>query len=376
MIYFDNGATSYPKPKSVLNAYAAAMRLYSFNSGRGGYRQSVTAAEKIYETREKIAAMIGAQPQNVAFTKNCTEALNIAICGSITPGCHVIISSLEHNSVWRVVSNLQKEGKITFDIADFDFDFDKCAGNFERLIKPETRLIVCMSASNVFGVVFPIEKIGNIAKKHGVRFAVDAAQSAGVMPINMKKDNVDIICAPGHKCLCGPMGTGFIALGDNVELKPLLAGGTGSDSLNSAQPDFMPDRLEAGTLNNPGIIALGSGIDYINKRKMSNVYSYELFLAQSLYDGLSSIPSAVLYCPRPSENHNVPLISFNIKNIKSEKTAAFLAENDIAVRAGYHCSPLAHGFFGTLGSGTVRLCPSAFNTLNECEIFLNTVKKL
>lgn len=194
------------------------------------------------------------------------------------------------------------------------------------------------------------------------------------MPINMKKDNVDIICAPGHKCLCGPMGTGFIALGDNVELKPILVGGTGSDSLNSAQPDFMPDRLEAGTLNNPGIIALGSGIDYINKRKMSNVYSYELFLAQRLYDGLSSIPSAVLYCPRPSENHNVPLISFNIKNIKSEKTAAFLAENDIAVRAGYHCSPLAHGFFGTLGSGTVRLCPSAFNTLNECEIFLNTVK--
>ena len=141
MIYFDNGATSYPKPKSVLNAYAAAMRLYSFNAGRGGYKQSVTAAEKIYETREKIAAMVGAQPQNVAFTKNCTEALNIAICGSITPGSHVIISSLEHNSVWRVVSNLQKEGKITFDIADFDFDFDKCAGNFEQLIKPETRLI-------------------------------------------------------------------------------------------------------------------------------------------------------------------------------------------------------------------------------------------
>lgn len=186
---------------------------------------------------------------------------------------------------------------------------------------------------------------------------------------------MDIICAPGHKCLCGPMGTGFIALGDNVELKPILVGGTGSDSLNSAQPDFMPDRLEAGTLNNPGIIALGSGIDYINKRKMSNVYSYELFLAQRLYDGLSSIPSAVLYCPRPSENHNVPLISFNIKNIKSEKTAAFLAENDIAVRAGYHCSPLAHGFFGTLGSGTVRLCPSAFNTLNECEIFFEYCKK-
>lgn len=228
-------------------------------------------------------------------------------------------------SIIRFVALFQifKRGKITFDIADFDFDFDKCAGNFERLIKPETRLIVCMSASNVFGVVFPIEK-SVISQKTRCSLCCRCGSVRRRDANKYEKDNVDIICAPGHKCLCGPMGTGFIALGDNVELKPILVGGTGSDSLNSAQPDFMPDRLEAGTLNNPGIIALGSGIDYINKRKMSNVYSYELFLAQRLYDGLSSIPSAVLYCPRPSENHNVPLISFNIKNIKSEKLRRFL----------------------------------------------------
>ena len=376
MIYLDNGATSYPKPRSVLNSYAAAMRLHGFNSGRGGYKQSVAAAEKIYETREKLADMFGAQPQNIAFTKNCTEALNIAINGSIFPGCRVIISSLEHNSVWRVVSKLQKEGRISLDIADYDFDEDKCAANFEKLIKPETALIVCMSASNVFGVTFPVAKIGKIAKKHGVRFIVDAAQSAGVLPLNLQKDNVDIVCAPGHKCLYGPMGTGFIALGKDVDVAPFAVGGTGSSSLDSAQPDYMPDKLEAGTLNNPGIIALGAGIDYINKRKMSTIYSHELALAQSLYDGLSAMPNALLYCPRPENGKNVPLLSFNLKDIKSEKVAAFLADNDIAVRAGYHCSPLAHGFFGTLASGTVRLCPSVFNTLNECEVFLNTVKKL
>ncbi len=376
MIYFDNGATSYPKPHSVLDAYAAAMRLYGFNSGRGGYRQSVAAAEKIYETREKIGDMFGAEPQNIAFTKNCTEALNIAINGSVFPGCRVIISSLEHNSVWRVVSKLQKEENIAVDIADHDFDEDKCAENFERLIKPETALIVCMSASNVFGVTFPIAKIGKIAKRHGVRFIVDAAQSAGVLPLSLKNDNIDIICAPGHKCLCGPMGTGFIALGKNVDVAPFGVGGTGSNSLDFAQPKYMPDKLEAGTLNNPGIIALGAGIDYVNKQKMSLIYSHELALSKRLYDGISAIPDALLYCPKPESGKNVPLFSFNIKGIKSEKVAAFLADNDIAVRAGYHCSPLAHAYFGTLATGTVRVCPSVFNTLNECEVFLNTVKKL
>lgn len=376
MIYLDNGATSYPKPRSVLDAYASAMRLYGFNSGRGGYKQSVAAAEKIYETREKIADMFGAEPHNVAFTKNCTEALNIAINGSVFHGCRVIISSLEHNSVWRVVSKLQQEGNIAVDIADYDFDEDKCAENFENLIKPETNLIVCMSASNVFGVTFPISKIGKIAKNHGVRFIVDAAQSAGVLPLNLKKDNIDIICAPGHKCLCGPMGTGFIALGENVDVATFTVGGTGSNSLDYAQPEYMPDKLEAGTLNNPGIIALGAGIDYINKRKMNLIYSHELALAQRLYEGVSAMPNALLYCRKPEMGKNVPLLSFNLKGFKSEKVAAFLADNDIAVRAGYHCSPLAHAFFGTLATGAVRICPSAFNTLNECEVFLNTVKKL
>lgn len=376
MIYFDNGATSYPKPPTVLKTAVNAMRNYSFNSGRGGYAQSVTAAEKIFNVRLKIANMFGFEPQNIVFTKNCTEALNTAIKGSVKKGDHVIISSLEHNAVWRVVSKLYSDGIIDYDIADFSYDSDECAHNFEKLIKKNTSLIVCMSASNVFGVTFDIKKIGKIAKKYNLRFIVDGAQSAGLIPLNCKECGVDILCAPGHKCLFGPMGTGFMAVSEGVRLKTFQEGGTGSNSVDSAQPDFMPDRFESGTLNNSGIIALGAGIDFINKHSMDAVYSHELDNAVYLYNGLKSDKNAVLYCPKPEKYKFAPIVSFNYKDFSSEKVAAFLAENNIAVRAGLHCSPLAHRFFKTIDRGTVRLSPSVFNTKKDCEVFLNTLKKL
>lgn len=376
MIYFDNGATTYPKPQFVFRQAVNGFKNYSFNSGRGGYSASIDTSEKIYNVREKIGSMFGAEPQNIVFTKNCTEALNIAIKGLVKKGDHIIISSLEHNAVFRPVYALHSAGYIDFDIADFSFDEDETVANFERLIKRNTSLIICMHSSNVFGVVFPIKKIGEMAKRHNVRFIVDGAQSAGILPVNMKDYNIDAFCAPGHKSLYGAMGTGFAAFADNLDITTIMEGGTGSESLNPKQPLSLPDRLESGTLNNTGIISLGAGIDFINARKRESIYAHELMLTDCIYDNLKNIGNVKLYCPKPEKNKSTPLISFNFGDYSSEKTAAFLAEHNIAVRAGLHCAPLAHKFFDTVDTGTVRICPSVFTTKKDCEILINTIKKL
>lgn len=376
MIYFDNAATSYPKPSSVLASGVFAMKKYSFNSGRGGYKESIKAGEMIFFVREKVADMFGFEPQNIAFTKNCTEALNMAIKGSVKAGEHIIISSLEHNSVARVCEKLFDDGVIDYDIASYSFDDDETVLNFEKLIKPNTSAVVCMHSSNAFGVTFPVAKIGKMCRNHGIRFIVDGAQGAGVADINAKRDNIDILCAPGHKCLLGAMGTGFIAVRDGINLSTVYEGGTGSNSLSLSQPDFLPDRLESGTLNNPGIISLGKGIDYINNYGTATVYSHELSLAAYTYNALSNIPDVKLYVPSPDKCKTMPIISFNFGDYSSEKTAALLAKNNICTRAGFHCTPLAHRHFSTTDTGTVRVSFGIFNTLKECDAFINVVKKL
>jgi selenocysteine lyase/cysteine desulfurase len=342
MIYFDNSATSYPKPSSVLSQVNIAMKNYSFNSGRGGYK----------------------------------ESMNIAIKGSVKKGEHIIISSLEHNSVSRVVQRLFLDNLIDYDIADYSFDDNETVRNFEKLIKPNTSLVVCMYSSNVFGCTFPISAIGNLCKQHNIRFVVDAAQGAGIADIDAVRDNIDILCAPGHKCLYGPMGTGFMAIKDGISLDTIIEGGTGSKSLLLTQPDFTPDRFEAGTLNNSGIIALGEGINFINSKGIDNIYNHELKLVDYLYNELMLIDGIKLYTPNPTKYKSVPIVSFNYKNYSSEKVATFLADNQICVRAGFHCSPLAHKHFGTVDTGAVRLSPGYFNNLYECNRFINVVKKL
>lgn len=375
MIYFDNAATTYPKPSSVLASAVLAMKKYSFNSGRGGYKESIKAGEMIYSVREKVASMFGFEPQNVAFTKNCTEALNMAIKGSVKSGDHIIISSLEHNSVSRVVEKLFDDGIIDYDIAKYSYNDDETVANFENLIKSNTTLVVCMHSSNAFGVTFPVAKIGKMCKLHGIRFVVDGAQGAGVADINVKRDNIDILCAPGHKCLLGAMGTGFIAVKDGLKLSTVEEGGTGSNSMSLKQPDFLPDRLEAGTLNNSGIVSLGKGIDYINSYGTEAIYNHELSLMQHTYKALENINDVVLYTPFPEQGKTMPIISFNFGNYSSEKTAAILAKNDICTRAGFHCTPLAHKHFGTTDRGTVRISFGMFNTYRDCDALINVVKK-
>lgn len=376
MIYLDNSATTYPKPLSVVRQADCAMRFYSFNSGRGGYAQSLKTAEKIYSVREKTASMFGYKPENIIFTKNCTDALNMAIKGSVKKGDHIIISSLEHNSVSRVVQRLFLDNTVEYDIADYSFEKEETINNFRRLIKHNTRVIVCMQSSNVFGVSFPIRDIGKICRENNIIFIVDGAQGAGVADINAERDNIDILCAPGHKCLYGPMGTGFMAIRDGLSLETIIEGGTGSKSLELTQPDFTPDRFEAGTLNNPGIIALGEGIDFVRIRGIDNIYNHELKLADTIYDGLSKIDGIKLYTPMPEKGKSMPIVSFNYKDYSSEKVAAFLAENNICVRAGFHCSPLAHKHFNTIDTGTVRISPGYFNKESDCYRFINVVKKL
>lgn len=376
MIYFDNSATTNPKPRWVIYNTNKAVAHNSFNSGRGGYKQSVDTAQLIYSVREKTAKLLNIHPENVVFTPNCTVSLNYAVKGSVSQGDHIIISNLEHNAVARPVYALASKGIITYDAAKFSFNKEETVNNFKRLIRPETKLIVCMHASNVFGCIFPIKEIGELARKNGIRLVVDAAQSAGVLNIDAEECNADIICAPGHKGLYGPMGSGFMATRDGILLDTIVEGGTGSSSMDLSQPDFMPDRFEAGTLNNSGIIGMGAGIDFVNSNGIDTIYEHELLLVKMLYRELEKIDNVTLYTPYPLKNSTAPILSFNFSDYSSEKTAAMLAEKGVAVRAGYHCSMPAHNAFSTADRGTVRISPSIFSTNRECEIFINYLKKL
>lgn len=376
MIYFDNSATTYPKPFSVNLSLMKGMSLFSFNSGRGGYQESLKAAEKIFEVRKQVAALFGAQAQNVVFTKNCTEALNIAIKGVAGLGDHLIISSLEHNSVSRITEYLSQKSYIDYDIAEFSYDSEKCLSNFTQLMKDNTKAVICTCASNVFGVTFPIRRLGQECQKRGILFIVDAAQAAGMTDIDICRDNIDILCCAGHKGLYGPMGSGVMIIKDSTAAQPLMHGGTGSLSLSQNQPEFLPDKFESGTLNNPGIIGLGEGISFIRQRGILQLYQHEIKLAEYLFEELTKNQYAELYTLSPSENGSMPIISFNYKDYSSEKTAALLAQQHICTRGGYHCAYLAHKSFHTLERGTVRLSLGAFNTMSECDKFLNVLKKV
>lgn len=376
MIYLDNSATTNPKPLNVVNAVNLAMKSYSFNSGRGGYTQSVLAAEKIFTVREKAAALTGYQPQNIIFTQNCTLALNMAIKGLVKKGDHILISNLEHNAVSRPVDALARRGYITYSVFGFDYDDEVLLQNIRSLIRQNTSLIVCTQASNVFGCAFPVEKISALARENGINFVVDGAQGAGLFELNCQQAGITAYCVAGHKGLYGPMSTGFVALDDEVVPETIIEGGTGSSSMMLEQPDFLPDRLESGTLNNSGVIGLGAGIDFVRQKGIAKIYNHELRLVRFVYSELEKNSDAVLYTPVPESGSFAPILSFNYKDYQSEKTAALLAERGIAVRAGLHCAPLAHRAFHTQDRGTVRFSPSAFTTLKDCEIFLNSLKKL
>ncbi len=375
MIYLDNAATTGRKPQQVINAVSTALSKYSANPGRSGHALSESAAMLVYSARERVADFFGAEPSEVVFTLNCSLSLNMAIKGMVKKGDHVIISSYEHNAVLRPVYKLAEDGVIELDIAKVIVgDNEATYRSFEHLIRSNTKLIICTHASNVTGEIMPIRALCKLCREKGITFIVDAAQTAGIIPIDMS-DGIDYLCVAAHKGLYAPMGTGIL-----ICKKPLndtiIEGGTGTFSNMLKQPKDMPERLESGTLNVPGIAGIKAGIDFLETQGLKKIHRHEISLLQTLYDGLYTLPGVRLYTARPTADKYAPVLSFNVEGKNSMETAAHLSKNGIAVRAGLHCAVLAHKTLGTVDVGTVRVCPSVYNTKTDVLSLLKAIKTL
>ena len=367
MLYFDNAATTFPKPFAVKKAVEEAFCSFGANPGRSGYKMGMETSRKVYETREKAADFFGlSEPENLVFTKNCTEALNIVLMSIGEEGGHFIISDLEHNSVLRPLFELERQGKVSFSIAEvFEGEPEKTVTSFEKLIRNDTKMIVATGASNVFGIKLPIKMLAKLANEYGILFAVDMAQTAGSEHMDMEELGVDFVCAPGHKGLLGPMGTGILAAKTPDLLKPRLFGGTGSYSLLPKQPKELPDMLESGTLNVPGICGLSAGIEKIVSEGEGNIARREMRLAQKLYSELSKMKNVSLFTKFPEKETHNSTISFVLGDLSGEETAEKLSEKGVAARGGFHCSTLAHHKMNTEKRGTCRLSIGPMNTEQE-----------
>lgn len=376
MIYFDNAATTFPKPHSVMNQVHSAIVEYGGNPGRGGHKLSMQASEKVYQARKKVAAFFNAEPQNIIFTSNCTMALNIAIKGLLKREDHVIISSLEHNSVVRPLNKLSQTKGITYSIAKIYDDTARTVSSLRSLINDKTKAIICTHASNVTGVILPIMEIGALCKEKGILFIVDAAQSAGVLPIDINAMNINMLCTAGHKGIYGIRGTGLLILDNNVDPDSLIEGGTGSLSIELNQPDFAPDKYESGTLNTPGIFSIDAGIDFLNKMTLHKIYKHEFDICNYVYQSLKNDNNIILYNENFKLYKNTPIVSFNIIDMESDAVVEILNKNNFALRGGLHCSPLAHKTYGTLDMGMVRFSPSIFTKQESVEKFVKFIRSI
>ena len=375
MIYFDNAATTLHKPHEVIEAVVHAMTTAG-NASRGTHTGSLAASRTVYETRKKIADFFHcSRADHVIFTSNSTEALNIAICGTLGKGDHIISTYLEHNSVLRPLYHLEEQGaSLTFLSANKKgcIDYD----DFKRSIKPNTKAIVCTHASNLTGNVLDIERIGRIAKAHNLLFIVDASQSAGCIEINMETMNIDILCFTGHKGLLGPQGTGGLCIHESVEIRPFKHGGSGIHSYEKGQPQAYPARLEAGTLNSHGIAGLCAAINYINTITIPVIAKKEQELLWHFYKGICNIPEIHIYGDFDTKER-AAILSLNIEGYDSGTVSDLLSqEYDIATRPGAHCAPRMHQALGTTETGAVRFSFSSFNTMEEVETAIQALKEL
>ena len=375
MIYLDNAATTRIKPNVVVEAVAEALTTLG-NAERGTHSASLGASRTVFSTRMKLAKFFNAEgPSNIVFTMNATESLNIAIKGILDKGDAVITTCLEHNSVLRPLYQLRDEGvELSFVSADKlgrpNYE------EFESLIKPNTKVIISTAGSNLTGNLVDIRRVGEIAKKHGLIFVVDASQTAGVFPIDVKELNIDILCFTGHKGLLGPQGTGGLYVRDGVEVKPYLSGGTGVQTYNEHQPVEMPTRLEAGTLNGHGLAGLDAAIDYINEFGMQAIHGKEMSLMWRFYNGVKDIEGVKIYGDFDAKDR-CPIVSINLSDYESGTVSDELANRfEIAVRPGGHCAPLMHKALGTVDQGAVRFSFSHFNTEEEVDTAINAVRTL
>ncbi len=361
MIYLDYAATSLHKPYSVYSAVYDAMVHHSANPGRGGHSSSVRAAELIYETREKLCRLFHVTtPERFIFFPNTTWALNTAIKGLLAHGDHVVVSSMEHNSVMRPLEALKQQGKIAYSVVQADTDGRLTPEAFQKAMRPHTRLVICTHASNVCGNVYDIQAIAAVAHAQGALCLIDAAQSAGIVDIDASY--IDLLAFPGHKSLYGPQGSGGLYVRPGLELKTLVEGGTGSQSELLAQPAELPDRFEAGTLNVPAIAGLGTAISFILTEGIESLQAHEKNLRDYFIENAQNISGITIY----GDNSSINVVSLNISGIDCNTAAALLNdEYDIAVRSGLHCAPAAHRSLGTLKSGSIRFSFGYFTQKKE-----------
>lgn len=354
------------------------MRFYCGNPGRGAHTLSMAAAEKVYECREKIADFFGCKhAENVIFTLNTSYGLNMVIKGILNAGDHVLLSNLEHNSVYRPIYKMAKEKIIDYDIFDSMVNdpsrsSTQICASIEKLIKPNTKLLVCNHASNICSATLPIKDIADLCHKYRIIFTVDAAQSAGHIPIKVDESGIDIVCAPAHKGLLGPSGCGIIILKDNISLNTLVEGGSGITSMDPNMPALSPERYETGTLGVPAIAGLCEGIGVVNHIGIENIDKHEKILYMRLRELLSDLKQAHIYTPQ----YIGPILLFNIDNIPPETVEQELNKQGICVRSGFHCAPLAHQALGTGNNGAVRVSFGIYNTLFDVEILYNALKSL
>lgn len=375
MIYLDNAATTMHKPQCVIDAVVEAMSSMG-NAGRGANEASLSASRIIYDTRERLCRLFGGKSaKQIVFTCNSTESLNIAIRGLLKPGDHVVTTMLEHNSVLRPLYEMERQG-IALTIVESDREGKLSLSRIEEAIRSETRMIVCTNGSNLTGNYIDVEAVGKIARAHGALFVVDASQTAGVFPIDVERMNIDVLCFTGHKGLLGPQGTGGMYVREGVDIRPLKSGGTGVQTYNKSQPEEMPTRLEAGTLNGHGIAGLHAAVGYLLETGIDTIRAREQELMRRFYEGVKDIPGVTVYGDF-SEKERCPIVTLNIGDYDSgEVSDALLTDYGISTRPGGHCAPLMHEALGTVEQGAVRFSFCHYNTDEEVETAIRAVREL
>ena len=370
-VNFDNAATTYPKPAEVRRAVDEAVARYG-SAGRGSHPIAARGSEMVYAAREEIGDFFGAEPEQVVFTSNCTHALNIAIQGILRGGGHVIISGYEHNAVMRPVYALAKAGSCRYSIARPGHSEEETVAAFARLIRPDTRAIVCTVCSNVTGEILPWKALGALCRENGLCFIADGAQGGGVLDIRLS-DGINILCTAGHKGLYGITGTGLLLSDGHFTIPPLLHGGSGSLSNLPEMPPFLPDALEAGTLGLIGVASLRAGIRFVKEKGTARILAHETALCERLVQRLCGTDGVTVY--RREGVPYAPIVSFNIRDVPSESIAAKLGEKGFCLRAGLHCAPLIHHRMGT-HEGTVRFSPSVFSRMQDTERLCDAVREI
>jgi cysteine desulfurase/selenocysteine lyase len=374
MIYLDNAATSFPKPKETINFLDDFVLNVGGNPGRSGHTLSVDAARFIFEAREKLADLFNvSDSERILFTQNGTESLNLAILGLLKQNDHVITTSLEHNSVMRPLSFLEKEKGIRLSVVQCAHNGQLDIEDIKRLIRKETKAVIINHGSNVIGTVQPVGEIKRVIGE--IILIVDACQTVGSFPVDVAADNIDILCFSCHKSLYGIQGLGAVYIRNGIELTPLKFGGTGSRSESIEQPLFLPDRYESGTPNTPGIAALLGGLSFIERTGIGTIIKRKQDLRQAIIDGLSDIPGVVIYGNKDDSNL-LPIISFNIEDKLPSEVGYELNKREIYTRVGLHCSPVAHRTIGTFPEGTVRVAPGYFTTDEDVAVFIEAVREI